>query len=81
MEEANAASLGAKKTSGGKSSGSCLKCDPSKLPKPPYKQPVVKPIAELSKEAAMQVINFEAGQRIKRKMKWMKAHKKRRTHY
>lgn len=58
-----------------------LKCNPSKLPEPPYQKPVVKKPWELSKQAMLEVGDFFYAQRQKRRTKWLKQHKsgRRRT--
>lgn len=58
-----------------------LRCDPSRLPEPPYQKPVVKKPWELSKQAMLEVGDFFYAQRQKRRTKWLKQHKsgRRRT--
>ncbi len=53
-----------------------LKCNPSKLPEPPYEQPVVKKLSEMSKEAVVELKDFYYAQKFKRKTLWLKNNKR-----
>lgn len=81
MDAEGAHSTGAGKTSAENSKRCLLRCDPAKLPKPQFEKPVVKRLCELSKETAREVLDFYTAQKTDRKIRWMKKHKKRRTHY
>ena len=53
-----------------------LKCNPSKLPEPPYEQPVVKKLSEMSKEAVVELKDFYYAQKFKRRTQWIKNNKR-----
>ena len=53
-----------------------LRCDPSKLPKPPYEQPVVKKLSEMSKQAVVELKDFYYAQKFKRRTQWIKNNKR-----
>ena len=53
-----------------------LRCDPSKLPKPPYEQPVVKKLSEMSKQAVVELKDFYYAQKFKRGTQWIKNNKR-----
>ena len=53
-----------------------LRCDPSKLPKPPYEQPVVKKLSEMSKQAVVELKDFYYAQQCKRRTQWIKNNKR-----
>ena len=53
-----------------------LKCNPSKLPEPPYKQPVVKKLSEMSKQAVVELKDFYYAQKFKRRTQWIKNNKR-----
>lgn len=53
-----------------------LKCNPSKLPEPPYEQPVVKKLSEMSKQAVVELKDFYYAQKFKRRTQWIKNNKR-----
>ena len=53
-----------------------LKCNPSKLPEPPYQKPVVKKPWELSKQAVVELKDFYYAQKFKRRTQWIKNNKR-----
>ena len=53
-----------------------LRCDPSRLPKPPYEQPAVKKLSEMSKQAVVELKDFYYAQKFKRKTLWLKNNKR-----
>lgn len=53
-----------------------LRCNPSKLPEPPYQKPVVKKPWELSKQAVVELKDFYYAQKFKRKTLWLKNNKR-----
>lgn len=53
-----------------------LKCNPSKLPEPPYEQPVVKKLSEMSKQAVVELKDFYYAQKFKRQTQWIKNNKR-----
>ena len=53
-----------------------LKCDPSKLPEPPYQKPVVKKLSEMSKQAVVELKDFYYAQKFKRRTQWIKNNKR-----
>jgi len=53
-----------------------LKCNPSKLPEPPYQKPVVKKLSEMSKQAVVELKDFYYAQKFKRKTLWLKNNKR-----
>ena len=53
-----------------------LKCNPSKLPEPPYEQPAVKKLSEMSKQAVVELKDFYYAQKFKRRTQWIKNNKR-----
>jgi hypothetical protein len=53
-----------------------LRCDPSQLPEPPYEQPVVKKLSEMSKQAVVELKDFYYAQKFKRRTQWIKNNKR-----
>ena len=53
-----------------------LKCDPSRLPEPPYEQPEVKKLSEMSKQAVVELKDFYYAQKFKRQTQWIKNNKR-----
>ena len=53
-----------------------LKCNPSKLPEPPYEQPAVKKLSEMSKQVVVELKDFYYAQKFKRKTLWLKNNKR-----
>lgn len=53
-----------------------LRCDPSRLPEPPYEQPAVKKLSEMSKQAVVELKDFYYAQKFKRRTQWIKNNKR-----
>ena len=53
-----------------------LRCDPSRLPEPPYEQPEVKKLSEMSKQAVVELKDFYYAQKFKRRTQWIKNNKR-----
>lgn len=50
-----------------------LKCNPSCLPLPPYTQPIIKKLSEMTKAEVVEIKDFYREQKTKRRSMWLKA--------